>query len=151
MFYLLCVEALTFVFFHGSRTMNCLNEANHRFITLWIKIDIVTCANSWEPGRSIFQRIVTDRALDIVPEIAGESLAVRELNAEGLIVYGRPCSGNLLAVAFTWCWAQLSCCFVSVQELHATCFLLWKLELMILSYDLNFIGEHVGADFIGLE
>jgi len=151
MFHLLCIEALTFMRLHGSWTMDCLNKANHRFIAFRIKVDIVTCAYSWEPGSSVFQRVVTDRAFDIVAEIAGESLAVWKLNTEGLIVYGRPSSTNLLTIAPAWGWAFLGGCFVPIQELYAPCFLSWELELVICCYDLDLIRDHVSADFISLE
>ena len=98
---MLSIEALSMMLLHASITMYLLYESNHRLVALRIKVNIVASSNAVEPASTVCHRIVTNRVLNIVPEITNKSLSIVKLNSKSLIVDGTPRAVDGLTIALT--------------------------------------------------
>lgn len=74
---LLSIEAYYFMFGHSVSLLwnawDCLNESNHCFVTLWIKLSIITSFDWFKRWCTILNWILGDIWLDRVLEICKES------------------------------------------------------------------------------
>jgi len=61
---------------HATVTMDLLDEANHRLITLRVKVNVVTGTDSIESSRTVSKRVLTNIILNIVPKVAKEPLTI---------------------------------------------------------------------------
>lgn len=148
---LLGVEALPVVLLHAAVAVHVLHEADHGLVALGIEVDVVAGSNSLETRCSIVERVVTDSVLNIVAEVAYESLSVVQLDPERLIVNGTPGSVDGLAVALVFGGAFGGLRLVAVEQLRPVDLFIVELEFVGGVEDLNLIWHLVRAQLIGLE
>jgi hypothetical protein len=67
-----------------------LHEPNHGLRAVRVEGGVVSSLCSLELIRAIFERVLTEVGLDVVPEIGDKPYSVTELNSHGLIVDSGP-------------------------------------------------------------
>lgn len=148
---LLSIEALSMMLLHATVSMDSLNKTDHGLIALRVEVDVVTSTNSLESGSTITERIITNRVLNIVPEITNKSLSIVQLNSKRLIVDGTPGAVDCLAIALVFCGA-LSCLGLeAIEELGSVDGFLGELEIVLCGENLHLVWLLMGANFVGME
>lgn len=92
-----------------------LYKPNHSFITLRIKLSIVTCLKLQEFTLTVLSGVRRDLRLDAVLEVGQEAHTILQFYFKGLIVNWRPGTSNLLLTFFAT-WAELSFSSIIVHD-----------------------------------
>lgn len=112
---LFCVEALAVVLLHATTSVDGLHKTNHRLVALRIEVDVVAGSDSCKATCTIRKWVITNGLLDVIAEITNEPLTIAELNSEGLIINGTPCTVNCFTVALALFGTLLSSGFVPIE------------------------------------
>lgn len=124
-----------------------MNKTYHRPIALRIElIIVVNLYISDAPGASL-AGLRLHVLLEGVAPIGEESLAVLELDLEGLIVEAEPIAWDSLAIAAILTLTELGTSSQVLIQLHLPHLIISKTKLIVLSQYLHFVGQLMGADF----
>jgi len=148
---LLGVEALAMVLLHAAVPVHLLHETDHGLVALGIEVDVIASSDSLETRCSIAKWVVTNGVLNIVAEVAYESLSVVQLHPERLIVNGTPGSSDGLALALVFGRAFGCLRLVAVEQLGPVDLFIVELEFVSSRQDLNLIWHLMRAQLISLE
>lgn len=131
-----------------------MNKADHSLLAITLKFIIITSLDSIKLRKSTFRgalnRIGANIFLDIIPEIGEESHTIIKFDIHSLVINESPPSINDLLITLLSIFAENSFDLVVVEDVYSVNIILIKLKFMLLVYELDLVGNVMGANFLGL-